>query len=61
MSYPRRKRHHHPTLSLVWFLLVGWWLGLAWLIVALLLICTIVGAPLGACMLCELDHIALLR
>jgi uncharacterized membrane protein YccF (DUF307 family) len=33
---------------LLWFLVIGWWLGPIWAIIGLLLMVTVIGAPLGA-------------
>jgi uncharacterized membrane protein YccF (DUF307 family) len=33
---------------ILWFLVVGWWLGPIWAITGLLLMATVIGAPLGA-------------
>jgi uncharacterized membrane protein YccF (DUF307 family) len=51
----------HRNGSLVWFLLVGWWLGLAWLCVALICIGTVILAPMGFEMLGALPEITCLR
>jgi hypothetical protein len=63
---PRRSHRKHPArwtvrrrggqglpilLRLVYFLLIGWWLTLAWWGLALVVMCTIVGLPLGLKML----------
>lgn len=46
---------------MLWFLLVGWWLGLAWLCVAILFICTVLLAPVGFEMLEALPAVTILR
>lgn len=46
-----RRRHTNMVVRVLYFLFVGSWLGLLWLMTALFLICTFVGAPLGIVML----------
>lgn len=48
-------------VQLLWFVLVGWWLGQAWAAVAWFLIVTIVGMPFGIAMLNMLPQIMALR
>ncbi len=48
----RRIDQGPPVLvRLVYFLLIGWWLTVAWLGLALVAMCTIIGFPLGLKML----------
>jgi len=35
-------------VRLLWFVFVGWWLGLVWFGVSLLLMISIIGFPIGA-------------
>ena len=50
-----------PQLSFMvralYFCFIGWWLGIAWLLVALCLIITIIGAPVGFLMLNSLPTV----
>jgi uncharacterized membrane protein YccF (DUF307 family) len=48
-------------IQIVWFALVGWWLGLLWIAVAWLFMVTILGAPLGVLMLNKLPRVIALR
>lgn len=48
-------------LQLLWFVLVGWWLGAIWVLVAWLLSVTIIGAPIGAAMLNRVPQVVALR
>ena len=38
-------------VQILWFALVGWWLGEAWMAVAWFLTLTVIGAPLAVAML----------
>jgi uncharacterized membrane protein YccF (DUF307 family) len=35
-------------VRLLWFVLVGWWLGLIWFVLSLILMITIIFLPIGA-------------
>jgi len=48
-------------VQILWFALVGWWLGEIWMAVAWFLMVTVVGAPLGVAMLNVLPHVIALR
>ena len=43
----------HWIIRLVWTLAIGWWLSMLWVAAGLLLICTIVFAPIGGAMLAK--------
>lgn len=45
----------------VWFTLVGWWFSLLWITSALLVMCTVVGFPLGVYMLLKTWEVATLK
>ncbi|MBI3890354.1 MAG: YccF domain-containing protein, partial [Candidatus Wallbacteria bacterium] len=44
-------------LRLLWFVLVGWWASLAWMIASYLLMLTIIGIPLGLMMVNRLPFV----
>jgi uncharacterized membrane protein YccF (DUF307 family) len=48
-------------LQILWFALVGWWLGAIWVAVAWLLNLTVIGLPLGAAMLNNVPMVIALR
>jgi uncharacterized membrane protein YccF (DUF307 family) len=45
----------------IWFVLVGWWLGPLWVISALLIMLTVVGFPLGVYMLLKTWEVMTLK
>jgi Inner membrane component domain len=49
-----RPMYHRPQINvwirLLYFLLLGWWLGMVWIMLALFLICTIIGLGVGVLM-----------
>lgn len=44
-------------IRFLWFLLVGWWASLAWMIASYLLMLTIIGIPLGLMMVNRLPFV----
>jgi uncharacterized membrane protein YccF (DUF307 family) len=44
-------------LRAIWFVLVGWWAALIWMIVAYLISLTIIGIPIGIMMLNRLPEV----
>jgi len=48
-------------IQILWFVFVGSWLGLIWVVVAWVLLLTIIGAPIGVAMLNNLPQIIALR
>ena len=48
-------------VQLLWFILVGWWLGQIWLVAAWIINLTIIGLPIGIWMLHRIPQIVLLR
>ncbi len=55
------KKNPGCLIQLVWFALVGWWLGQAWVAVAWFLAATIVGMPLAVIMLNRVPEVMALR
>ncbi|PSP61204.1 hypothetical protein BRC77_13735 [Halobacteriales archaeon QH_8_64_26] len=47
-------------IRIIWFLLIGWWLGPLWAIIALLCMVSIIGTPLGAWMLATTGYVTAL-
>ncbi len=48
-------------IQILWFALVGWWLGAIWVAVAWLLMLTIIGLPVSAAMLNNVPQVMALR
>ncbi len=48
-------------VQLLWFLLVGWWAGELWIVVAWLLMLTVVGIPLAVKMMNKIPQVIALR
>ena len=48
-------------VQILWFALVGWWLGEIWMAVAWFLTLTVIGAPLAVAMLNKLPWVIALR
>jgi uncharacterized membrane protein YccF (DUF307 family) len=53
--------HSHLLLRAVWFVLIGWWLGLLWTIGAWLFNLTLLGLPVGLMMLHRIPTIMTLQ
>jgi Inner membrane component domain len=63
VSRPVYYVNHGPSMAVcvTYFLFVGWWVGLMWLSLAITLMCTIIGIPLGILMLRYLPQVTFLR
>lgn len=48
-------------LQLLWFIVVGWWAGQVWLLLAWLINLTVIGLPVGLWMLNRMPQVVLLR
>ena len=48
-------------VQLLWFALIGWWVGELWMAAAWFLMVTIIGAPIGVAMLNMLPQVIALR
>ena len=55
------KKNPGCLVQLVWFALVGWWLGQAWVTVAWFFAATIIGMPLAVIMLNRVPEVMALR
>ena len=55
------KKNPGCLVQLAWFVLVGWWLGQAWVAVAWFLAATIIGMPIAVIMLNRLPEVIALR
>jgi uncharacterized membrane protein YccF (DUF307 family) len=55
------KKNPGCLIQLVWFALVGWWLGQAWVAVAWFFAATIIGMPLTVIMLNRVPEVMALR
>lgn len=53
--------HGNLLLRAIWFLVVGWWLGLLWTIFAWLFNLTLIGLPVGLMMLNAIPTVTTLR
>ncbi len=50
MMYPVQRQQVDAWIRILYFLLVGWWAGIYWVLFALIFCCTIIGIPLGILM-----------
>jgi len=48
-------------IRILWFIFVGWWLGLIWVLVAWFFNLTIIGLPLGLAMINRIPQVMTLR
>jgi uncharacterized membrane protein YccF (DUF307 family) len=55
------KKNPGCLVQLVWFGLVGWWLGQAWVAVAWFLAATVIGLPVAVMMLNRVPEVIALR
>jgi len=46
------------TMNTIYFILIGWWIALLWVVLALLVCCTIIGVPAGMAMLHKTPELA---
>jgi uncharacterized membrane protein YccF (DUF307 family) len=54
-------RNPSCLLQLLWFLLIGWWASLLWMLIAAFLMLTIIGIPFGVIMFNSLPKVIALR
>jgi uncharacterized membrane protein YccF (DUF307 family) len=55
------KKNPGCLVQLVWFALIGWWLGQAWIAVAWALAATVIGMPIAIMMLNRVPEVMALR
>ena len=48
-------------IRVLWFLFIGWWLGLIWVLIAWFFNLTIIGLPLGLAMINNIPQVMTLR
>jgi len=48
-------------IRVLWFLFIGWWLGLIWVLIAWFFNLTIIGMPLGLAMINHIPQVMTLR
>ena len=48
-------------IRVLWFLFIGWWLGLIWVLIAWFFNLTIIGMPLGLAMINNIPQVMTLR
>ncbi len=61
MSSIEYTRNPGCLIQLLWFLLIGWWAGMAWMFIGWLLMVTIIGIPFGVWMFNQLPKVIALR
>lgn len=61
MTVIAKNRNPGCLIQILWFALVGWWAGQAWIAAAYICMVTIIGIPLGIAMLNYLPKVMALR
>lgn len=61
MSSIEYTRNPGCLIQLLWFLLIGWWAGMAWMFIGWLVMVTIIGIPFGVWMFNQLPKVIALR
>ncbi len=61
MSSIEIKNQPGCLVQLLWFLFIGWWAGMAWMLAGWLFMVTIIGIPLGVWMFNQLPKVIALR
>lgn len=58
---PMRPPQTSMAVRMIYFVCIGWWLGMFWLGMALVFCCTIIGMPIGIMMLNRLPAVLTLK